>query len=275
MAEALFVWAGVSVVRTTPADRPMIELEGVGKTYGRGNAAAVALADVHLQIASGEIFGVIGRSGAGKSTLVRCVNLLVRPTTGRVRVDGVDLTALRERELRRERREIGMIFQHLGLLSARTVYGNVAFPLELVGTPRREITTTVMQLLSFVGLEDLRDRYPAQISGGQAQRVGIARALATRPKVLLCDEATSALDPQTTESILALLRKSNREFGVTVLLITHEMRVVRAICDRVAVIEAGRIVETATPSGLLRAPQSATARAFFSGDAAAGTVIAT
>jgi D-methionine transport system ATP-binding protein len=250
----------------------MIELDGVGKTYASGESTAVALADVHLRIRAGEIFGVIGRSGAGKSTLVRCMNLLVRPTLGTVRIDGVELTALRERELRRERREIGMVFQHFSLLASRTVYANVAFPLELAGTPRGEIDCTVTSLLSFVGLSELRDRYPAQISGGQAQRVGIARALATRPKVLLCDEATSALDPQTTESILALLRQTNRAFGVTIVIITHEMRVVRAICDRVAVIEAGRIVEIATPEEIAQAPRSATARAFFSGDVAEITV---
>lgn len=241
----------------------MIELDGVGKTYGQGASAAIALADIGLSVARGEIFGVIGRSGAGKSTLVRCINLLVRPTSGTVRIDGTDLTALDERALRHERRQIGMVFQHLGLMSSRTVHGNVAFPLELAGVARREIDATVTRLLSFVELGDLRDRYPAQISGGQAQRVGIARALATRPKVLLCDEATSALDPQTTDAILALLRKSNREFGVTILLITHEVRVIRAICDRVAVIEAGRIIETATPAELSQSAQSATARAFF------------
>jgi D-methionine transport system ATP-binding protein len=252
----------------------MIELDGVGKTYVSGESSiAVALADIDLRIRVGEIFGVIGRSGAGKSTLVRCMNLLVRPTVGTVRIDGVELTALRERELRRERREIGMVFQHFSLLASRTVYANVAFPLELAGTPRGEIDGTVTSLLSFVGLFELRDRYPGQISGGQAQRVGIARALATRPKVLLCDEATSALDPQTTESILALLRETNRAFGVTIVIITHEMRVVRAICDRVAVLEAGRIVEIATPQEIVEAPRSATARAFFSGDGAEITAI--
>jgi D-methionine transport system ATP-binding protein len=241
----------------------MIELAGVGKTFASGSSTATAIADVSLQVGAGEIFGVIGRSGAGKSTLARCINLLVRPTTGRVLVDGVDVLALNERELRRERRQIGMIFQQFNLLSSRTVYGNVAFPLELAGTPRSAIDAAVTPLLDFVGLAGLRDRYPAQISGGQAQRVGIARALVTRPKVLLSDEATSALDPQTTDAILALLRETNRAFGVTIVLITHEMHAVEAICDRVAVLEGGRIVETATPADLARDPQSETARAFF------------
>lgn len=242
----------------------MIELAGVSKVFGTGANTAVALADIDLRIGEGEIFGVIGRSGAGKSTLARCMNLLVRPTTGTVRVGGVELTALRERALRRERRQIGMIFQQFNLLSSRTVFGNVAFPLELGGATRREVAATVLPLLSFVGLAELRDRYPAQISGGQAQRVGIARALATRPKVLLSDEATSALDPETTDSILALLRETNRTFGLTIVLITHEMHAIDAICDRVAVLEAGRIVEIQTPRELMRAPQSATSRAFFS-----------
>jgi len=246
---------------------PMIELLGVGKTYAPGNPASAALSDVNLAIGTGEIFGVIGRSGAGKSTLARCINLLVRPTTGTVRIDGVDLGALGERELRRERRRIGMIFQQFNLLTSRTVYANVALPLELAGATRREIDDAVTPLLSFVGLTDLRDRYPAQISGGQAQRVGIARALVTRPKVLLSDEATSALDPQTTDAILGLLRETNRAFGVTIVLITHEMRAVQAVCDRVAVLEAGRVVESATPDELARAPQSATARAFFADSA--------
>jgi D-methionine transport system ATP-binding protein len=248
----------------------MIALDGVSKTFGSGPGAADALTDVSMHVEAGEIFGVIGRSGAGKSTLARCINVLVRPTAGTVRVDGIDLTALRERDVRRERRKIGMIFQHFNLLSSRTVYGNVAFPLELAGVHRAEIAARVSSLLSFVGLTELRDRYPAQISGGQAQRVGIARALATQPRVLLCDEATSALDPQTTDSILALLRETNRSFGVTIVLITHEMHAIRAICDRVAVIEAGRIVETATPAELARDPRSDTARAFFTAGAMAG-----
>jgi D-methionine transport system ATP-binding protein len=249
----------------------MIELIDVGKSFGTDPGGAAALAGIDLRVEAGEIFGIIGRSGAGKSTLARSINLLVRPTSGTVRVNGVDLTALRERDVRRERRHIGMIFQQFNLLSSRTVYGNVAFPLELSGTPRSEIDAVVTPLLEFVGLRELRDRYPAQISGGQAQRVGIARALAMRPKVLLCDEATSALDPQTTESILALLRETNQKFGVTIVLITHEMQAISAICDRVAVLEAGRIVEIATPALLASAPQSATSRAFFAGVAAAGT----
>jgi D-methionine transport system ATP-binding protein len=204
----------------------------------------------------------VGRSGAGKSTLLRCLNLLERPTSGSVLFDGEDLTKLPPAKVRAARRKIGMIFQHFNLLSSRTVYGNVAFPLELDGRSREEIEAAVMPLLEFVGLGALKDRYPAQLSGGQAQRVGIARALANRPELLLCDEATSALDPQTTGSILALLRRVNAEFGLTIVVVTHEMPVVKGLCDRVAFLQEGRVVECARVIDLFLAPSPA-AQAFL------------
>ena len=242
----------------------MIQLRGLSKTY---DGESYALRDVDLSVERGEIFGIIGRSGAGKSTLVRCINLLERPSAGSVVVDGIEMTSLSAAGLRAARREVGMIFQHFNLLSSRTVFANVAMPLELAGISREEIEAIVTPLLAFVGLEAMRDRYPAQLSGGQAQRVGIARALANRPKVLLCDEATSALDPQTTQSILQLLREVNREFGVTIVLITHELGVIKSICDRVAFLEEGRVAESGAVRQLFLAPQSATTRAFIGGAA--------
>ena len=221
----------------------MIQLQGIVQTYPGPTGPVQALRGVDLQIPRGEIFGVIGRSGAGKSSLIRTINLLNRPQAGRVQVDGQDLTALNPEGLRAARREIGMIFQHFNLLSSRTVFDNVALPLELEGLRRAEIVARVQPLLELVGLTELKDRYPAQISGGQKQRVGIARALASRPKVLLSDEATSALDPETTRSILALLREIRRELGLTIVLITHQMQVIKQVADQVAVIDAGRIVE--------------------------------
>ena len=221
----------------------MINLQGIFQTYPGPEGPVTALRGVDLHVPRGEIFGVIGRSGAGKSSLVRTINLLNRPSAGRVRVDGIDLTALGADALRTVRRDIGMIFQHFNLLSSRTVFDNVALPLELEGLRRAEIVARVLPLLALVGLSDLKDRYPAQISGGQKQRVGIARALASRPKVLLSDEATSALDPETTRAILALLRDIRRELGLTIVLITHQMQVIKQVADQVAVIDAGRIVE--------------------------------
>jgi len=202
-----------------------------------------ALRDVSLHVPQGKIFGVIGASGAGKSTLIRCVNLLERPTEGQVIVDGQDLTALPERELTQARRQIGMIFQHFNLLSSRTVFANIAFPLELAGWSKAQIQTRVGELLALVGLEARAHAYPSELSGGQKQRVAIARALAPAPKVLLCDEATSALDPQTTRSILSLLKEINVKLGLTILLITHEMDVVKGICDDVAIISDGSLIE--------------------------------
>ncbi|HEY1013926.1 MAG TPA: ATP-binding cassette domain-containing protein [Herpetosiphonaceae bacterium] len=241
----------------------MIELRNVNKTYGRGAAAVAALRDISLAVPAGAVFGVLGQSGAGKSTLIRCVNLLERPTSGAVIVDGSELTRLGAGGLRRARQQIGMIFQHFNLLSSRTVAENIAFPLEVMGRGRPERETRVRQLLALVGLEDKAGAYPAQLSGGQKQRVGIARALAGEPKVLLCDEATSALDPQTTRSILELLRDVNQRLGLTIMLITHEMGVVKQICDQVAVLHAGRIVEQGAVRELAARPGSQLARELF------------
>ena len=221
----------------------LIEIRNLCKTFGTGSTAVHALEDVSLDIEAGEIFGIIGLSGAGKSTLVRCINLLERPTSGTVTVDGADMCSLSERELRSQRREIGMIFQSFNLLMQRNALANVRFPLELAGVPRAKANKRAQELLELVGLGDRLRAYPAQLSGGQKQRVAIARALATDPKVLLCDEATSALDPTTTESILELLKDLNRSLGVTVVVITHEMRVVERICSRVAIIADSRIAE--------------------------------
>jgi len=222
-----------------------------------------ALRGVDLRVQRGEVFGVIGRSGAGKSSLVRTINLLNRPDQGRVWVDGQDLTALNAAGLRRARHGIGMVFQHFNLLSSRTVFDNVALPLELAGLSRREIRERVQPLLELVGLGALGERYPAQISGGQKQRVGIARALASRPQVLLSDEATSALDPETTRSILALLQQINRELGLTVVLITHQMQVIKQVAHRVAVMDAGQIVEQGETLQVFSAPQHETTRSLL------------
>ncbi|MFC4060159.1 methionine ABC transporter ATP-binding protein [Planomonospora corallina] len=234
----------------------MIEVSGLRKVYRDRKREVAALAGVDLRVREGEIYGVLGRSGAGKSTLLRCVNLLERPTSGTVRVAGQELTALGEAELRRARRRIGMIHQHFALLSSRTVAGNVAFPLEVMGVGRAERSRRVAELLELVGLADKAGAHPAQLSGGQKQRVGIARALAGEPAVLLSDEATSALDPSTTQSILGLLRSLNRELGLTILLITHEMHVVKGICDSVAVMSDGRIEEAGTIPELIARPGS-------------------
>ncbi|HHW15709.1 MAG TPA: ATP-binding cassette domain-containing protein, partial [Firmicutes bacterium] len=243
----------------------MIRLVDVKKTYRQGKGETRALRGVTLQVEKGEIFGIIGPSGAGKSTLLRCINLLERPDSGEVWVDGQEITRLSGAALRRERRTIGMVFQHFNLLSSRTVAGNVAFPLEIAGVPRPAIRARVPELLALVGLEDKANAYPAALSGGQKQRVGIARALANHPKVLLSDEATSALDPETTKSILALLRRINRELGLTIVLITHEMTVVREVCDRVAVLEDGRIVEEGAVAEVFARPQAALTRRFVQG----------
>lgn len=241
----------------------MISIRNVYKTFGDGDQAVDALNGVSLEVAAGEIFGVLGPSGAGKSTLIRCVNLLERPTSGAIRVDGKELTALSPAELRQARQRIGMIFQHFNLLSARTVAENIAFPLEIAGYDKQRRQERVTELLSLVGLSDKAGAYPAQLSGGQKQRVGIARALANEPAVLLSDEATSALDPQNTTAILDLLHDLNRRLGLTILLITHEMNVVRQICDRVAVMEGGRIVEQGKVAQLAATPGSRLAQAIF------------
>ena len=235
----------------------MIELRGITQTYQGSQGPVEALKGIDLTIQPGEVFGIIGKSGAGKSSLVRVINLLNRPTRGQVIVGGQDLTQLNDAQLREARREIGMVFQHFNLLSSRTVFDNAALPLELAGMDKAAIRARVNPLLELVGLAHLADRYPAQISGGQKQRVGIARALASRPKVLLSDEATSALDPETTRSILDLLRQVNRELGLTVVLITHQMQVIKQVADRVAVIEAGRIVEQGRVLDVFTRPQQA------------------
>ena len=221
----------------------MIEIKNVTKTFVTPKQNVHACNDISLTIADGEIYGIIGFSGAGKSTLVRCINLLERPTSGQVLIDGAELTAMSETELRKVRKKIGMIFQHFNLMRSRTVAQNIAYPLKGSGLSNEEIQAKVKSLLKLVELEDKENAYPSQLSGGQKQRVAIARALANDPKVLLCDEATSALDPQTTHSILALLKEVNQKLGITIVLITHEMAVIKAICDRVAVMEKGHVVE--------------------------------
>lgn len=241
----------------------MISLKNVSKSFGSGTNAVHALHGVSLEVGRGQIFGVVGASGAGKSTLIRCVNLLERPDTGVVEVDGQVITALPEAELRAARQRIGMIFQLFNLLSSRTVAQNVSFPLEITGMEKVEREKRVAQLLELVGLTDKADAYPTQLSGGQKQRVGIARALATEPAVLLCDEATSALDPTNTQSILALLKDLNARLGLTILLITHEMEVVKQICDHVAILEDGRVVEQGSISDLIADPGSLLSQAFF------------
>ena len=235
----------------------MIDLRGITQIYPGPQGPVEALRGIDLHITPGEVFGIIGRSGAGKSSLVRVINLLNRPTKGEVIVAGRDLTQLNDAQLRAARRDIGMVFQHFNLLSSRTVFDNAALPLELAGMDKAAIRERVNPLLELVGLAHLADRYPAQISGGQKQRVGIARALASRPKVLLSDEATSALDPETTRSILDLLRQVNRELGLTIVLITHQMQVIKQVADRVAVIEAGRIVEQGRVLDVFTRPQQA------------------
>lgn len=241
----------------------MIWIRELYKEYPQGAQTVAALNGVNLHVAKGEIFGVLGPSGAGKSTLIRCVNLLEKPTSGSITVNGQEMTALSAVELRQARQHIGMIFQHFNLLSSRTVADNIAFPLEITGVPLEERRERVKELLALVGLEEKSGAYPAQLSGGQKQRVGIARALATQPDVLLCDEATSALDPQNTTAILDLLRDLNRRLGLTILLITHEMNVVKQICDRAAVLEEGKIIEEGTVGELAARAGSMIARALF------------
>lgn len=241
----------------------MLVLEGIRKVYGEGGDNPVeALKEINLEVKKGEIFGVVGYSGAGKSSLIRCVNLLEKPTSGKVFVNGKDLTKLDAKQLRAERKKIGMIFQQFNLLHSKTAFGNVAMPLILEGYSKDKIEEKVLQLLSFVGLGDKVDHYPEQLSGGQKQRVGIARALATDPHVLLCDEATSALDPDTTNAVLEVLKQVRDELGITILLITHEMNVIRDICDRVAVLDGGMIVEQDTTINLFTEPQTSIARSF-------------
>lgn len=248
------------------ASRAMVVFEDVTKIYGgNGNQPAfTALGGINYSVPKGSITGIIGRSGAGKSTLIRLVNGLESPTAGKVIVDGVNVVGLDAGELRNLRREIGMIFQHFNLLSSRTAFDNVALPLEIAGVPKEQIRQKVLPLLELVGLGDKAGRYPAELSGGQKQRVGIARALATDPKLLLSDEATSALDPETTQSILELLKKINSELDLTVLLITHEMEVVKTIASQVAVIDRGLIVEEGRTFDIFTAPKHETTRSLLS-----------
>jgi len=242
----------------------MIKLNNITKIFTLPDKKLTALDNVSLHVPKGQICGVIGASGAGKSTLIRCVNLLERPTHGAVLIDDVDLTQLSEAELVKTRRQIGMIFQHFNLLTSRTVFENVALPLELENKSKAEIQEKTTALLALVGLGDKHNVYPANLSGGQKQRVAIARALASDPKVLLCDEATSALDPATTQSILKLLKEINRTLGITILLITHEMEVVKRICDQVAVIDKGRLIEQGTVSEIFSNPKTELAQEFIS-----------
>ena len=241
----------------------MIEIKGLTKYFYQKNKQVTALSDVSLVVPAGKIYGIIGASGAGKSTLIRCVNLLEQPSAGNVIVNGQSLTSLSNRELTQERRQIGMIFQHFNLLSSRTIFDNVAFPLELTHTPRAQIRERVDSLLQLVGLEDKATDYPTSLSGGQKQRVAIARTLANNPKVLLCDEATSALDPATTKSILALLKDINRRLGITILLITHEMEVVKSICDFVGILTNGQLVEQGPASEIFAHPKTELAKEFI------------
>jgi D-methionine transport system ATP-binding protein len=241
----------------------MIELKNVTKNFHQKNRVISALSDVSLKVPPGKIFGVIGTSGAGKSTLIRCVNLLERPTSGEIIVDGKSLIQLSNAELAIERRQIGMIFQHFNLLSSRTVFDNIAFPLELAGVAKSAIKTRVLELLQLVGLEEKANDYPANLSGGQKQRVAIARTLANNPKVLLCDEATSALDPATTRSILNLLKDINRRLNITILLITHQMEVVKSICDEVAVISHGKLIEQGSVGEIFADPKHELTKEFI------------
>ena len=241
----------------------MIKLDKVSKSFNNGKAAVHALHAISLEVGAGQIYGVVGTSGAGKSTLIRCVNRLEVPESGRIWVDGEEITALDPAALRKARQGMGMIFQQFNLLSQRTSAENIAYPLEIAGVPKTERDGRVKELLNLVGLENKADAYPAQLSGGQKQRVGIARALANHPKVLLSDEATSALDPTTTDSILELLVDLNQKLGLTILLITHQMEVVKKVCDHVAILENGYLLESGAIFDLIADPHSRLSKAFF------------
>ena len=245
---------------------PMIQVENLCKRFNTKGGTVEAAKNISFSIEKGEIFGIIGLSGAGKSTLVRCLNLLERPTSGTVRVNGKNLTELSEKELRKERQKVGMIFQHFNLLMQRTALDNVCFPMEIAGIKKAEARKKALEYLGIVGLEEKALSYPSQLSGGQKQRVAIARVLASDPQILLCDEATSALDPQTTKAILELIKEINRDYEITVVVITHEMSVVQEICDKVAVLERGALVETGTVEELFRNPKTDEAKKLvFSG----------
>lgn len=238
----------------------MIELKHISKVFPTADGEFTALNDVNITIEDGDVFGIVGMSGAGKSTLVRCINLLERPTSGQVVIDGKDLCAMNSKELIRQRRSISMIFQQFNLLMQRTCLKNICFPMELAGVPKEKATARARELLELVGLPDKADAYPAQLSGGQKQRIAIARALATNPKVLLCDEATSALDPNTTHAILQLIQKINREMGITVVIITHQMSVVEDVCSHVAILDNGTVVEQGSVRDIFSNPHSDAAK---------------
>ncbi|MDU5080399.1 methionine ABC transporter ATP-binding protein [Tissierella sp. P1] len=242
----------------------MIKIDNLSKIFFSDKEKLTAVNNVNLNIKKGEIFGIIGLSGAGKSTLIRCLNRLEEPTKGKIFIDGIDLTALDKESLRKERKEIGMIFQHFNLLSQKTVYENIAFPLQLEKMDAEKIHNRVNELLEYVDLKDKKNSYPSQLSGGQKQRVAIARAIANNPKILLSDEGTSALDPKTTKSILELLKKIRDELNITIVMITHQMEVVKEICDRVAIMEDGQVVEENTVENLFREPKTKIAQAFIS-----------
>ena len=238
----------------------MIELKNLSKIYDNGKTRVEAVKDINLTIEDGDIFGIIGLSGAGKSTLIRCINFLEKPTEGQVIFDGVDLGAISHKELLKKRQSMSMIFQNFNLLSQRTALDNICYPLEIAGNSKNEAREKARKLLAIVGLSDKEKSYPVQLSGGQQQRIAIARALATDPKVLLCDEATSALDPTTTSSILNLLKEINKSMGVTIIVITHEMRVIEQICNKVAVIDKSHIVEEGPVREVFTAPKSQIAK---------------
>ena len=242
---------------------PIIEIKQLYKTYQVGPNKVEALKDINISIAKGEVFGFIGQSGAGKSSLVRCLAALEPITSGQVLVSGIDLASLSAHDLRRYRGQLGLVFQHFNLLMNSTVYNNIAFPLQIAKKPKSYINTKVNQLLEMVGLSDKRNAYPAQLSGGQKQRVGIARALAAEPAIVICDEATSALDPTTTHSIMQLIKQINIDLGITFVIITHEMEVIKQVCSRVAILEAGRVIEEGTVVDVCAYPKTDTARRFF------------
>ena len=244
-------------------EKPIFTIQHLHKTFRSKAGEIVALDDINLEIEAGEIFGIIGMSGAGKSTLVRCMNLLERPTEGKVLFDGMDLSGATQKQLSRARQSIGMIFQQFNLLMQRTALKNICFPLELIGTPKAQAEERARELLQIVDLADKEGAYPSELSGGQKQRVAIARALATSPKVLLCDEATSALDPNTTSAILALLKDINQKLGITIVIITHEMRVIERICQRVAIIDSSKIAECGKVEEIFAAPRTEVARKLF------------
>ncbi|MGL4606152.1 MAG: methionine ABC transporter ATP-binding protein [Eubacteriaceae bacterium] len=254
-------------------NQPIIEIKNLGKTFESKNGKVKALEEINLKINQGDIYGIIGMSGAGKSTLVRCINLLEKPTTGSVFIDGQDIATLSKKELGKKRYSIGMIFQQFNLLMQRTAEKNILFPLEIAGVDKTEAKKRAKELLTLVGLPDKANAYPSQLSGGQKQRVAIARALANNPKILLCDEATSALDPSTTRSILKLLKEINEKLGITIVIITHEMAVVEEICSHVAIIDNSKIAENAGVEELFRNPKTEIARRMILPEGNEGPVV--